>query len=126
MKKELREWAEKYVPQFNELAQKYNTCYYTQSPLDKVETSPELMVIGINPAGTFGGGVDVKDADTFMKGNPCWSQRFTAEGRMAADWERFLWNIIGMAHPANRLCTDVLKQHRTFLHVHFRLAVLAD
>ncbi|MDE5575217.1 MAG: hypothetical protein K2I87_05840 [Bacteroidales bacterium] len=92
MKKELREWAEKYVPKFNELAQKYNTSYYTQSPLDKVETSPELMVIGINPAGTFGGGAEVKDADTFLKGNPCWSQRFTTEGRMAADWDKFLWN----------------------------------
>lgn len=89
MKKGLREWAEKYVPMFNELAQKYNTSYYTQSPLDKVEASPELMVIGFNPAGTFGGGAEVKYTTSFLKGNPCWNQRFQENGEIHKQWNAY-------------------------------------
>lgn len=47
----LKEWSELWIPKFNELSQKYNTPYYTQSPLNVIETDIELMVVGINPKG---------------------------------------------------------------------------
>lgn len=40
----LKEWSEKWTKQFNELSQTHNTPYYTQSPLNVIETDVELMV----------------------------------------------------------------------------------
>ncbi|MCD8303768.1 MAG: uracil-DNA glycosylase family protein [Prevotellaceae bacterium] len=74
-RKELEEWGQKWVPTFNELSEKYNTVYYTQSPLDHIEDDVEVMLIGINPGGN-GAGVTYVTPEEFLKGNPAWKERF--------------------------------------------------
>lgn len=91
MNDEVKKWAEKYVPKFNELSKKYQTAYYTQSPLNVVEGNVDTMVIGINPKGCLGGGEKVFDsADDYLKGNPTWAKRFLADGSINPDWKKFL------------------------------------
>ncbi len=71
----LEEWSQKWVPTFNELSEKYNTVYYTQSPLDRIERDVEVMLIGINPGGN-GAGRTIVTPEEFLKGNPAWEKRF--------------------------------------------------
>ena len=56
IQEEIVKWAEKYVPEFNKLSEKYNTSYYTQSPLNCIDGEVDLMLIGINPKGILGMG----------------------------------------------------------------------
>lgn len=71
MNTNLLKWAEKYVPMFNELSEKYQTSFCTQSPLTEIEESVELMIIGINPGGgSVGNGHKCLDVVEFLKGNP--------------------------------------------------------
>ena len=50
---ELRKWANEYVPKFNDLSKEFKTHYYTQSPLDSINDTINLMIIGINPKGNL-------------------------------------------------------------------------
>ena len=87
----LKEWSERWVPKFNELSQKYNTPYYTQSPLDVIEKDIELMVIGINPKGN-GRCTSTHTANGYLEGNKEWwirrlgkgvgNSKFLANGRL--------------------------------------------
>ena len=75
----LKEWSELWIPKFNELSQKYNTPYYTQSPLNVIETDIELMVVGINPKGN-GKCTSTHTVDGYLEGNKeWWSKRFDKE-----------------------------------------------
>lgn len=45
----LKEWAENTVKIYHQIAEKVDIAYYTQSDLSLLTTSPELMIVGINP-----------------------------------------------------------------------------
>lgn len=87
----LKEWSELWIPHFNELSLKYNTPYYTQSPLNVIETDIEMMVVGINPKGT-GKCTSTHTANGYLEGNKSWwskrfdkglkDSRFLANGRL--------------------------------------------
>ena len=64
----LKEWSELWIPKFNELSQKYNTPYYTQSPLNVIETDIELMVVGINTKGN-GKCTSPHTVERYLEGN---------------------------------------------------------
>lgn len=84
---EIVEWAKKYVPIFNELSTKYQTPYYTQSPLSVLENHVDCMIIGINPKGKLGTGSSVfENPENFLKGNPDWSSRFCEDGTISPNW----------------------------------------
>lgn len=83
IQEEIVKWAEKYVPEFNKLSEKYNTSYYTQSPLNCIDGEVDLMIIGINPKGNLGEGSSKKTTEEYLAGNPYWSERFTKEGKTA-------------------------------------------
>lgn len=85
VQEEIVKWAEKYVPEFNKLSEKYNTSYYTQSPLNCIDGEVDLMLIGINPKGNLGKGSSKKTTEEYLAGNPYWSERFTKEGKI--DWK---------------------------------------
>ena len=89
----LKEWSELWIPKFNELSQKYNTPYYTQSPLNVIETDIELMVVGINPKGN-GKCTSTHTVDGYLEGNKeWWSKRFDKElkdSRFLANGRLFL------------------------------------
>lgn len=94
LQKQITAWAEKYVPKFNELSKKYETSYYTQSPLSVVCDSVELMVVGINPKGDsiYPKGKELT-YEEFLNGNPCWKGRFQEDGSIHPAWgkdSRFL------------------------------------
>ena len=75
-------WANKYVPQFNNLSKLYSTPYYTQSPLDSINQQVDLMIIGINPKGNAGIGAQEQSIEQFLKGNPYWANRFDKEEKI--------------------------------------------
>ena len=83
IQEEIVKWAEKYVPEFNKLSEKYNTSYYTQSPLNSIDGEVDLMLIGINPQGNLGEGSSKKTTEEYLAGNPCWSERFNKEGKIS-------------------------------------------
>lgn len=74
-------WANKYVPNFNDLSKLYATPYYTQSPLNSINQQVDLMVIGINPKGNTGVGGRKMSIEQFLKGNPYWANRIDQEGK---------------------------------------------
>lgn len=83
----LNEWANKYVPKFNEL----NVNFYTQSPLDKA-TDVDIMVIGINPKGDTIKGYPPLTAEEYLKGNKTWDNRFNPDGTISKGWSKYLHN----------------------------------
>ena len=74
IQEEIVKWAEKYVPEFNKLSEKYNTSYYTQSPLNCIDGEVDLMLIGINPKWNLGEGSSKKTTEEYLVGNPYWSE----------------------------------------------------
>ena len=66
-REELRKWAEDVVPEFNKLSDATKTPYYTQSPLNVIESTIENLVIGINP-GSGGHEASILDVDDFFAG----------------------------------------------------------
>ena len=57
----LKAWAENAVRMYHQIASRddVNIAYYTQSDLSLLTTSPELMIVGINP-GSFSSYSDQK------------------------------------------------------------------
>ena len=89
IQKQLTDWADKYVPIFNDLSTRTHTIYYTQSPLNEVESEIDLMIIGINPKCKHRNAHEdiSKTTDDFLKGNPHWENRFSEK-----------WDFIENAH----------------------------
>lgn len=98
LQKNLLDWAEKTVSTYNKIALSDSNripAFYTQSPLNVLQTSPEVMVIGINPGsiGTFqqqlshshwnlnGKGMS---ANQLLSGNYC-----IADDEKSTCWEHF-------------------------------------
>ena len=77
---EIVKWANEYVPRFNKLSKDFQTHYYTQSPLDSIHDTVELMIIGINPKGQSGNGERILTVDQFLEGNHHWGERFNDDG----------------------------------------------
>lgn len=99
---QITEWADKYVPKFNELSVKYKTPYYTQSPLKDIDQAVDLMVIGINPKGDLGSGAQEKSVEEYTQGNPCWGKRFDTEGKICWNFNqraRFFLGYDNFYHP---------------------------
>ena len=95
LQNKLVDWSKKYVPYFRKLAEKYNSTYYTQSPLDVIENSPELLIIGINPKGEIGNGGPLRSPSEYLEGNKLggqdyWNSRFDTDGKVAADWGKYI------------------------------------
>lgn len=98
LQKNLLDWAEKAVNTYNQIALSDSNripAFYTQSPLNVLETSPEVMVIGINPGsiGTFQQqlsnphwnlGEKGMSANQLLCGNYC-----IAEDEKSTCWEHF-------------------------------------
>lgn len=78
---QISKWANKYVPKFNNLSKLYSTPYYTQSPLDLIDSQVDLMIIGINPKGNADLYEQEQSIEQFLKGNPYWANRFDQEGK---------------------------------------------
>ena len=77
MKVKIEKWANKYVPRFNELAQKHKAQYYTQSPLNEIDSEIDTMIVGINPKGSpYAEQFTHLDTKEFLSGNECWEKRF--------------------------------------------------
>lgn len=96
------EWADKYVPKFNELSVQYKTPYYTQSPLKDIDQAVDLMVIGINPKGDLGSGAQEKSVEEYTQGNPFWGKRFNTEGKICWNFNqrtRFFLGYDDFYHP---------------------------
>lgn len=75
IQEKIREWAlgtqsnKGALEIYNELGDKYQNNFYTQSNLRNVTSTPELLVMGLNPGsgGVYKGHVDI---ETFLSGNP--------------------------------------------------------
>ena len=80
-------WANEYVPRFNELSKQFKTHYYTQSPLNSINDDIELMIIGINPTGNLNNGERPLTVEEFMKGNPYWDKRFNDDDTINKEWK---------------------------------------
>jgi len=97
----INSWANTYVPIYNELSEKYNTSFYTQSPLSKITSEIEMLIIGINPKGDFGNGMINISPSKFLDGNETWDQRFLPDGTIHKDWSKFLGGthyFLGYSH----------------------------
>ena len=70
MQNELKEWAEKVTQYYNQIGRSY----YTQSDLTKINESPEILILGINP-GSTGIAKEPITADVFLKGNKSFCDR---------------------------------------------------
>lgn len=75
MQNEIRKWAEEVIKIYEPIASKKenNISYYTQSDLTKITQSPDILILGINPGSE--GAYNKIDAETFMRGNTCFSER---------------------------------------------------
>ena len=89
IQEQLIDWAENYVPQFNDLSQQVNTTFYTQSPLSSVDSEIDSLIIGINPKGNKGGYTNLT-AEMYLNGNPNWDNRFSSDGKISKDWAKFV------------------------------------
>ena len=78
IKQELLKWSKEWTEKFNNLSETYHNPYYTQSPLDAIEETVDVLFVGINPG-------EPKDSikqpnhytpEQFLKGNPAWKERF--------------------------------------------------
>lgn len=87
IQEELRKWANEYVPKFNDLSKEFKTHYYTQSPLDSINDTIDLMIIGINPKGNLNNGERKLTVEEFLKGNPFWENRFNDNGTINKEWK---------------------------------------
>lgn len=95
-------WADKYVPKFNELSERYKTPFYTQSPLDVINQQTELMIIGINPKGNAGIGEKKLSVEEYIKGNSFWKKRFDEAGKICWKFNqgaRFFLGYDDFCHP---------------------------
>ena len=86
---EIVNWANEYIPRFNELSKQYNTHYYTQSPLNSINDTVELMIIGINPRGNSNNGERELTVEKFLEGNFEWEKRFNDDETINKKW-RFI------------------------------------
>lgn len=96
------DWAEKYVPIFNELSDKYNTYFYTQSPLNEINAPVDTMIIGINPKGNLNGGGCSLSAEEYISGNSSWYSRFDQNGKNQWNFNhgvRFFLGYDDYRHP---------------------------
>lgn len=87
------DWAKEYVPQFNALAELKNMDFYTQSPLNQVNSKVKGMIVGINPGcgGEWKG--REKTVEDFLKGNPAWSDRFGSDNLPSGGWKPYLTGV---------------------------------
>ena len=91
IQEELKKWAEKYVPIFNDLSAQTQTDYYTQSPIGNIDSEIDLMIIGINPKGPKFTGAVCKTDEEYLNGNPEWNSRFLPNNKYnKKKWGRFV------------------------------------
>ncbi len=97
---QLMAWSGKWIPLFNELSKTYNTPYYTQSPLDKVDGDVDVMFVGVNPGG-IGRGVSYYTPAQFLAGNPHWEERFIEDKNVwkFTNGARFFMGYDARRHP---------------------------
>lgn len=87
---QLQGWAAKYVPIFNDLSERTQTKYYTQSPLNEVKSDIDLMIVGINPKGHKKTGAKNCSTESFLKGNDKWQERFINKWKIVEGAHHFL------------------------------------
>ena len=73
MQDKLKEWAEKAFDFYYQLGLKKNIGFYTQTPLNHIDSHPDIVVMGINPGsnGSFHKDYTLKQ---FMRGNSFWTE----------------------------------------------------
>ena len=87
IQEEIRKWADKTAKGYVSIANEYGEDapgFYTQSDLTKIVTSPEVVVLGINPGS---GGTYIS-----QKGNPNWGLNgmdMNGEHLIQRSWGRF-------------------------------------
>jgi hypothetical protein len=81
IQEKLNEWADRTVCTYKRIIDESNidAAFYTQTPLDRITESPELIVMGINPGstGSYHRQIEegtVIDGKYLLKGNPCWEE----------------------------------------------------
>lgn len=84
MNAKIIEWADKYVPEFNRLAQLHSAAFYTQSPLYEIDEGTDTVILGINPKGTpkVDDPTETSSA-AFLNGNKTWANRVTDKNWIA-------------------------------------------
>ncbi len=87
------DWAEMYVPKFNALAEQNNMDFYTQSPLNQIDSSVKCIIVGINPGcgGIWNG--TYKTTEDFLQGNPAWKDRFGIDNLPSGGWKTYLTGV---------------------------------
>ena len=71
IQKELNDWAKETVEVYNRLSTGFG--YYTQTPLNNINKTPDLLILGINPG--YGGGKEKMTGEELLKGNPCFESK---------------------------------------------------
>lgn len=106
-KKELiLNWANKNISALNKLAYESQTVFYTQSPLNQIDSDIETLILGINPKGephTASENVKEISVDDFLNGNSCWSQRFADKS-----WHKFVMGTRKFLGYDSRETTDAI------------------
>lgn len=106
IKQLIREWAEKFVPVFNRIAEEKDMDFYTQSPLDRINSTVECMIVGINPGcgGTWQG--HDKTTEEFLSGNKAWKDRFTSDGLPSKGWRPYLTGVHTFLNYSREMAPD--------------------
>ena len=122
MNTQLNTWAAKTAEAYDRIARTYGNnapAFYTQSDLTKINDSPHVFVMGINPGsgGTYKeqceseywqlGGKPM-DGTHLLKGNPSWSKRFDW-----SYWQRIYRLFDSNPHPLDD-GTDFIVTNATF------------
>ena len=91
---ELKKWAKNAFDFYQAIDKKVNKGFYTQTPLDRIVSYPEIVVMGINP-GSDGEYNNEHSLEKFKQGNKKWSEH--REWKYVQRIEDFLRRSLGDA-----------------------------
>ena len=115
IREKIIDWARVYVPQFNAWAALKNMDFYTQSPLNGIDSKVKGMIVGINPGcGGVWRGRD-KTVEEFLGGNPTWNERFGADNQPAGGWRRYLVGVHTFMNMPKERCPDGIDDDRQYV-----------
>ena len=119
IQKELIDWAKETVEVYNRLSTGFG--YYTQTPLNNINKTPDLLILGINPG--YGGGKEKMTGEELLKGNPCFEGKDVIkvmseeidENKKIKGWA--LWHRLNkmLELSCNKKYENILKEHDRFV-----------
>lgn len=119
IQKELNDWAKETVEVYNRQSTGFG--YYTQTPLNNINKTPDLLILGINPG--YGGGKEKMTGEELLKGNPCFEGKDVIkvmseeidENKKIKGWA--LWHRLNkmLELSCNKKYENILKEHDRFV-----------